>query len=127
MKYSPAANMRDTGFRGKIKAGILRKASCIPYPGCGMIQSRTGADGSEEDKDDADACPGQCTYGGGNGMNSLEFAILAAAVFVVFIAVKFACQLRANRKRAERGETPKKYHDATDGPAPVNVIDWTRE
>ena len=60
-------------------------------------------------------------------MNSLEFAILAAAVFVVFIAVKFACQLRANRKRAERGEAPKKYHDATDGPAPVNVIDWTRE
>jgi len=33
---------------------------------------------------------------------------------------------RANNKRIERGESPKKYHDATDCPPPVNVIDWTK-
>ena len=60
-------------------------------------------------------------------MDSILVAVLMAVVFTIFIAVKFSLELRANRKRAERGEAPKKYHDATDGPAPVNVIDWTKQ
>ena len=59
-------------------------------------------------------------------MDSLVFAILFAVVFAVFITVKFSWQVHANNKRRERGETPKKYNDATDGPPPVNVIDWTK-
>lgn len=60
-------------------------------------------------------------------MNIIVFAVLLDLAFVVFIVAKFSYQMHANRKRIERGEAPKKYHDATDYPPPVNVIDWTRQ
>ena len=56
-------------------------------------------------------------------MNIIFAAVVIAALFVVFITVLFACEMRANRKRIERGEPPKRHHDATDYPPPVNVID----
>ena len=59
-------------------------------------------------------------------MSIIAGGIMGAVVFVILITGKFAHELSANRKRAERGEPPKKYHDATDDPPPVNVIDWTR-
>ena len=58
-------------------------------------------------------------------MNTVIVGILCAVVFVIFITVKFAYEIHANNKRIARGEEPKKYHDATDCPPPVNVIDWT--
>ena len=64
---------------------------------------------------------------GGIAVDSLVFAVLCAGVFVLFIAVKFALQVRANNRRRARGEEPKRYGDATDGPPPVNVIDWTKK
>ena len=60
-------------------------------------------------------------------MDSIVVAVLMAIIFTIFIVVKFSLELRANRQREERGEAPKKHHDATDGPAPVNVIDWTKQ
>ncbi len=59
-------------------------------------------------------------------MNSLVFAVLAAAALAVFIAVKFALQVRANNRRRQRGELPRQYHDATDQEF-VNVTDWSRK
>ena len=58
-------------------------------------------------------------------MNIIFAAVVIAALFVVFITVLFACEMRANRKRIERGESPKRHQDATDDPPPVNVIDWS--
>ena len=52
--------------------------------------------------------------------------VLAAIAGVIAIVVKFGYEQHANNKRIERGETPKKYHDATDCPPPVNVINWSR-
>lgn len=52
--------------------------------------------------------------------------VLAAVVGVILIVVKLGYEQHANNKRIERGEQPKKYHDATDCPPPVNVIDWNR-
>lgn len=46
-------------------------------------------------------------------MNIIAGGIMGAVVFVILITGKFAHELRANRKRAERGEPL------------VNVIDWT--
>ena len=59
-------------------------------------------------------------------MNIIVAGVVIAALFVVFITVLFACEMRANRKRIERGEPPKRHHDATDYPPPVNMIDWTK-
>ena len=59
-------------------------------------------------------------------MNIFVAAVVIAGVMAAFITGKFAYEIHANRKRVERGEAPKKYHDATDYP-PVNVIDWTRK
>ena len=53
--------------------------------------------------------------------------VLAAVIGVIAIVAKLGYEQRANNKRIERGESPKKYHDATDCPPPVNVIDWTRK
>ena len=58
-------------------------------------------------------------------MNTIIIGIICAVVFVIFITVKFACEIHANNKRIARGEPPKKYGDATDQEI-VNVIDWTR-
>ena len=58
-------------------------------------------------------------------MNTIIIGIICAMVFVIFITVKFAWEIHANNKRIARGESPKKYHDATDYDI-VNVIDWTR-
>ena len=58
-------------------------------------------------------------------MNIIVFAVLLDLMFVIFITVKFACEIHANNKRIAWGEPPKKYHDATDQEI-VNVIDWTR-
>lgn len=58
-------------------------------------------------------------------MNIIVGGILCAVAFVIFITVKFACEIHANNKRIARGEQPKKYHDATDYEI-VNVIDWTK-
>ena len=52
--------------------------------------------------------------------------ILIAAAIVVFITIRFACEIHANNKRIRREEPVKKYHDATDQPI-INVIDWTRK
>lgn len=49
--------------------------------------------------------------------------VLAAVIGVIAIVAKLGYEQRANNKRIERGESPKKYHDATDCPPPVNVID----
>ena len=51
--------------------------------------------------------------------------VLAAVIGVILIVVKLGYEQHANNKRIKRGEPPKKYHDATDCPPPVNVIDWT--
>ena len=59
-------------------------------------------------------------------MNIIFAAVVIAALFVIFITVLFGCEMRANRKRIERGEPPKRHHDATDYPPPVNVIVWSR-
>ena len=52
--------------------------------------------------------------------------VLCAVIGVIAIVVKLGYEQHANNKRIERGEPPKKYHDATDCPPPVNVIDWSR-
>ena len=52
--------------------------------------------------------------------------VLAAVIGVGLIVVKLGYEQHANHMRIERGEAPKKYHDAKDCPPPVNVIDWTR-
>lgn len=52
--------------------------------------------------------------------------VLAAVIGVGLIVVKLGYEQHANHMRIERGEALKKYHDATDCPPPVNVIDWTR-
>ena len=44
-------------------------------------------------------------------------AILGGIVLPVVLILKFA-----NNERIRRGEQPKKYHDLTDLPAPVDVI-----
>lgn len=51
-------------------------------------------------------------------------AILSAVVLPLTLAIKFICEMRANNERIRRGEEPKKYHDLTDQPAPVDVIVW---
>ena len=51
-------------------------------------------------------------------------AILGAIVLPVTLVIKFACEMRANNERIRRGEPPKKYHDLTDHPDPVDVIVW---
>jgi len=58
-------------------------------------------------------------------VNIIFASVGIAALFVVFITVLFGCEMRANRKRIERGEPPKRHHNATDDPPPVNVIDWS--
>ena len=45
---------------------------------------------------------------------------------VVVLVAFFVLEQHANNKRIRRGEPPKVYHDLTDEPPPVNVIDWTR-
>ena len=52
--------------------------------------------------------------------------VLCAVIGVIAIVVKLGYEQHANNKRIERGEPLKKYHDATDCPQPVNVIDWSR-
>ena len=52
--------------------------------------------------------------------------VLCAVIGVIAIVVKLGYEQHANNKQIERGEPPKKYHDATDCPPPVNVIDWSR-
>ena len=52
--------------------------------------------------------------------------VLCTVIGAVAIVVKLGCEQHANNKRIERGEQPKKYHDATDCPPPVNVIGWTK-
>ena len=52
--------------------------------------------------------------------------VLAAVIGVILIVVKLGYEQHANNKRIGRGEAPRKYHDATDCPPPVNVIDWTK-
>ena len=71
------------------------------------------------------AAPGFRIGGETEEMNTIIIGILCAVVFVVFITVKFAWEIHANNKRAERGEPLKKYHDATDYEI-VNVIDWSK-
>lgn len=51
-------------------------------------------------------------------------AILGAIVLPLALVIKFAFEMRANNERIRRGEDPKKYHDLTDQPAPVDVIVW---
>ena len=53
--------------------------------------------------------------------------VLAAVAGVILLVVKFSCEQHANNERIRRGETPKKYHDLTDAPSPVNVIDWSKQ
>ena len=48
------------------------------------------------------------------------------AGFGVLLAVIYMLQARANRKRIERGEPPKKYHNIVDEKPPVRVIDYTK-
>lgn len=52
--------------------------------------------------------------------------VLCAVIGVIAIIVKLGYEQHANNKRIARGESPKKYRDATDYPPPVNVIDWSR-
>ena len=52
--------------------------------------------------------------------------VLAAVGGVILIVVKLGVEQHANNERIRRGEAPKQYHDATDCPPPVNVIDWTK-
>ena len=51
-------------------------------------------------------------------------AILGAIVLPLALVIKFAFEMRASNERIRRGEDPKKYHDLTDQPAPVDVIVW---
>lgn len=44
----------------------------------------------------------------------------------VLLAVVYMLQAHANRKRVERGEPPKKYHNLVDEKPPVRVIDYTQ-
>ena len=52
--------------------------------------------------------------------------ILAAVVGVIVLVVKLSCEQHANNERIRRGEAPKEYHDLTDNPPPVDVIDWSK-
>lgn len=45
---------------------------------------------------------------------------------VIALVLFYALETHANNKRIERGEPPKKHHDLTDAPPPVNVIDWSK-
>ena len=49
--------------------------------------------------------------------------IIGAIGLVIF----YALEQHANNKRILRGEKPKRHHDLTDQPPPVNVIDWTKK
>lgn len=51
---------------------------------------------------------------------------MVPVVGVIALVVFFALEQQANNKRIRRGEPPKQYHDMTDVPPPVNVIDWSR-
>ena len=48
-------------------------------------------------------------------------------LLVIALVVFFGLEQRANNKRIQRGEEPKRHHDLTDAPPPVNVMDWTRK
>ena len=49
--------------------------------------------------------------------------IIGCIALVIF----FCLEQHANNKRIQRGEEPKRHHDLTDVPPPVNVIDYTRK
>lgn len=57
-------------------------------------------------------------------MTIIVCAILGAIILPVVLVIKFVCEMRANNERIRRGEEPKKYHDLTDQPAPVDVVVW---
>ena len=59
-----------------------------------------------------------------NDMTIIVCAILGAVVLPLALVFKFVCEMRANNERIRCGEEPKKYHDLTDQPAPVDVIAW---
>ena len=44
---------------------------------------------------------------------------------VIVLVVIFALEQHANNERIRRGEPPKKHHDLTDQPPPVDVISWS--
>ncbi len=44
---------------------------------------------------------------------------------VIVLVAFFALEQHANNERIRNGEPPKRHHDLTDEPPPVNVIDWT--
>ena len=52
--------------------------------------------------------------------------ILCGVVIPVALVAIYALEQRANSRRVERGEAPKRHYDVTDYPPPVHVIDWTR-
>lgn len=44
---------------------------------------------------------------------------------VIALVVFFYLEQHMNNERIRRGESPKKHHDLTDQPPPVDVISWT--
>ena len=52
---------------------------------------------------------------------------IIGALLGVLLVVIYWLEMRANEKRVERGEAPKRHYDITDYPPPVHVIDWTRK
>ncbi len=42
------------------------------------------------------------------------------------VCIKYGCEQHANNVRIRQGEMLKKYHDLTDAPPPVNMIDWSK-
>lgn len=52
--------------------------------------------------------------------------IVFPLIAVVALVILFAVEHHANEKRARYGQPTKQYHDITDAPPPVNVIDISR-
>ena len=44
---------------------------------------------------------------------------------VIVLVAFFALEQHMNNERIRRGEPPKKHHDLTDQPPPVDMIDWS--
>ena len=53
------------------------------------------------------------------------FLLIAPIIGVIALVCLYVGEYRANNKRIQNGQPPKRYHDLTDHAPPVNVIDWS--
>ena len=51
---------------------------------------------------------------------------LISIIVGIGLVIFYALEQHINNKRIERGEPPKKHHDLTDQPGPIDVIEWRK-